>query len=120
MAAKKEQQPAVNPDETVQEFQQDLMSEAGPTAPAEPVVEPTAEPDPQPEAQAGSDDTVQEFQQEEATADTTTPIVRGEGVAELDKSRDYAQVFGLPGVAFEQDHKYFNFEGFEVKPELEA
>lgn len=90
----------INPDESVQEFQQDLIGEG----------------------EVVSDATVTATTEEVQTsdADVPGPVVTGKGVAELDRGRDYAQVFGKPGVAYEQDHKYFNAEGIAVNPELEA
>lgn len=35
-------------------------------------------------------------------------------MGKLDKSKDYAEVIGMPGVAFEQDGKHFNSAGDEV------
>lgn len=35
-------------------------------------------------------------------------------MAKLDKSRDYAEVIGMPGVVYEQDGKHFDSAGNEV------
>lgn len=97
-----------NPEETVQEFQQQDLINAEPPAEQPPADQPAAE---QPPAPATG-------KKKGKAAESAT--VTDEGVCELDRTKDYGQVWGMPGVAFEQDHKYFNMEGFEVKPELEA
>lgn len=38
----------------------------------------------------------------------------------LDYSRPYAEVYGLPGVAFEQGGQYFNAIGIHAQPVIEA
>lgn len=41
-------------------------------------------------------------------------------MATLDKSKPYGEVFGCPGVAFDQDGKHFNSEGNQVGGEPDA
>lgn len=53
---------------------------------------------------------------EEPAAATTLP----DGVSMLDRSKDYGEVYGMAGVTYTQGDKYFNREGLEVTPQLEA
>lgn len=53
---------------------------------------------------------------EEPAAATTLP----DGISMLDRSKDYGEVYGMAGVTYTQGDKYFNREGLEVTPQLEA
>lgn len=95
-----------NPEETVQEFQQQDLINIEPAADQLPAEEPASV----------------EVQQEEKKRSRRRAIAKVQGAEprEMDRARDYAQVYGMPGIVYEQDHTYFDFDGFEVKPAQEA
>lgn len=79
---------------------------------------------------AKKDSTNEEIQQDLTTSlpddEATTPVdepaatVNADGISLLDRSKDFCEVWGMDGVVYLQGDKYFNREGLEVTPVLEA
>lgn len=69
---------------------------------------------PDDEATAAADD------EPAASTDEPAAAALADGISLLDRSKDYGEVYGMAGVTYTQGDKYFNREGLEVTPQLEA